>query len=343
MDTLKLRQILKDNNLYKSENGKNVIAKCVYCGDHKTVSKQGHLYVSLNPEMPTVHCFYCNHSATINDLIKVITGSKKLAEEVLPKEELLKLRNKNKTIKVKKKTSTFNLSKKETTSFIAKRNYMITRTFHKLNIDDIPNLIFDFETFFKQNNISATGPNGFLTDWEVDIIKTQFVGFLSRHHTLIFARNITNSEYGFKKMNLQSTSNGLLDYWYINGGDPLSDTVVLAEGNFDVLGEYAIDSLKLKGKVRLYAAGNSFSYSSLLKSVCFDENLFKCDVVILSDNDKKPEFYNKFKRDNSHIIKSLKIWYNTKGNDFGEFPILPRLHKDNESKYKNKYKNKWFK
>lgn len=341
MDTDALRKILKDNNLYKSENGKNIISTCSYCGDHPKPEKRGHLYISLNPEMPTVHCFYCNHSATINNLVKLVTGSRKVADNILPQAELNRLRNKHKRIKPKSKTTRFDTEKVEYNSFLVKRNFIKTRTFHKLEIDDIPNLIFDFERFFIKNNIKPTGAKGFLTDWEIDIIKNQFVGFLSRHHTLIFGRNITNSEYGFKKMILQNTTTGLLDYWYLNGGDPLSDTVVLAEGNFDILGEYSINSIGLKGNVRIFAAGNSFSYSALLKSVCFDENLFKCNVIILSDNDKKPEFYNKFRRENQHIIKSLKIWYNTRGSDFGDYPIVPRLHKDTDSGWKNKYKKNY--
>ena len=89
------------------------------------------------------------------------------------------------------------------------------------------------------------------------------------------------------------------------------------------MGEYVSDSLKIKKDVRIYAAGNSFSYQSLLKSVCFDDNLFRCNVIILSDSDKAPYEYSKYKQENFHILNSTKIYYNSSGKDFGIFPQKP--------------------
>ena len=83
--------------------------------------------------------------------------------------------------------------------------------------------------------------------------------------------------------------------------------------------------LNLKNEAYMFASGQSFSYESLLKSVCFDESLYKVNVIILSDVDKEPYKYTKFIKNTEHIIDTLKIYYNKDRKDFGTFPISPVL------------------
>jgi hypothetical protein len=200
---------------------------------------------------------------------------------------------------------------------------MRTRTGNKLTAEEIPNIVFNFIDFFNINNLDIVGEGKTMANFELDLIQNKFVGFLSENKTFLYCRNIDpNDKFKFRKIPLQENPYGLLDYWKI----PISrtsNTIVLSEGNFDILSEYAFDSLGIRDGVRLYASGNTFSYSSLLKSVCFNESLYNVDVIILSDSDKPAKWYTKFLKDNSHILKSCKIYMNKRGKDFGVFPPLP--------------------
>jgi len=332
VDILKLKEILVEAGIYKKDSAKNYICICPYCGDHKDDRKKGHLYVSTNPEVPIAHCFYSGCAAPITKLIKDLTGSNKLAGEVISLEEQKKAQYKRSKIKkFRHRTNDYKLPEITHESYPAKRLYLKRRTINRLNPEEIPNLILDFSNFLQDNRLDIVGDGDgkILSNQEFDMIAQSFVGFLSRHHTTIYSRSCDESLWmKFKKISLQSDSLHMLDYWSLPGGNPKGDTVVLAEGNFDILGEYVSDSLNIKDKVRLYASGNSFSYSSLLKSVCYDENLYKCNVVILSDIDKTPGWYRKFQKENNHIIKQLDIWANRNGKDFGVFPIRPFKYKD---------------
>ena len=343
MDVDKLRNILKEHKLYVKDtsNGKNLISICPICGDHPNPRKKGHMYVSTDPSIPLAHCFYSNCVLTVSDLVKKLTGSKKKANEVITKEEENSAKYESKKIrKHRARTATYKLPTLHPESFPYKRLYLRKRSRNRLTPEEIPNMVLDFKSFVSMNGLRLVGEGGVLSDQEMDLLCQYHVGFLSRHHTMIYTRSFNDEVWmKFKKVSLQSDNLHMLDYWHLPGGDPTSDTIVLAEGNFDIIGEYVSDTLKIKDKVRLYASGNSFSYSSLLKSVCFDENLYKCNVVILSDIDKKPEWYRKFKTENSHVIQKLDIWANKNGKDFGTFPIRPFLYKDTKSQYLNKSKN----
>jgi len=343
MDVDKLRDILKEHNLYKKDttNGKNIIAICPICSDHPDPRKKGHMYISTDPSIPLAHCFYSNCVLTISELVKKLTGSRNKANEVITREEEKSAKYTSKKIrKHKDRTRTYKIPELHTDSFPYKRLYVRKRCRNRLTLEELPNLIVDFKSYISSNGLDIVGQGKILSDQEMDLLCQYHVGFLSRHHTTIYTRSFRDDLWlKFKKVALQDDNLHMLDYWSIPGGDPSSDTNVLSEGNFDIREEYVSDTLKIKDKVRLYASGNSFSYSSLLKSVCFDENLYKCNVVILSDNDKRPEWYRKFKTENSHVIQKIDIWANKSGKDFGSFPIRPFLYKDTNFQFGNKSKN----
>jgi hypothetical protein len=97
----------------------------------------------------------------------------------------------------------------------------------------------------------------------------------------------------------------------------------LSEGNFDILGCYATDILKLNDKARVYAAGCTFAYPELLKSVCFDYSIYNAEVTILSDSDKKKYHYKKLLTESNTMYTTINIVYNQLGKDFGTFPQHP--------------------
>jgi len=324
MDLQKLKEILVEAKIFKEERSKNFVCMCPHCGDHPNPRKKGHLYVSKNPKVPVAHCFFCNNAWPIPKLIQDLTGDKELSKLVITNEELEKYQKQSKTYSSKTRYVQYKLPVIDENSFPFKRTYLQKRSLNKIDVDKLPGLVFNFLEFFKSNNLDIVGEGKQLSNFEAEMLQRNFVGFLGVHNTIMFCRNMDpNSKFKFKKIGLQNDSISLLDYWAIEYEDPTRTHIVLSEGNFDIIGEYSSDSLNIKNKVKVYASGNSFSYSSLLKSVCFDHDIYKADVIILSDDDKNNYHYYKFLKENSHIINTCQIYINKSGKDFGIFPQKP--------------------
>jgi len=337
MNIDKLKQLLGDFNVRIVKDTTNdFICVCPVCGDHPTLRKQGHMYVSKNVERPFAHCFFCNAQLFLPEFIKIISGDRKLSEQVISKDEIKQV-EKSVSRSTRRNTRIFQIPELNVDKFKHKYDYLLQRVNSKIPIENIPNVIFDFKEFMNMNNLSDTDPN---YEKFKELFQTNMVGFLSKNHTKIFCRNVEAGHWmKMSKVSLQAMSVEMLDYFSIPGGSPNSNLVVLGEGNFDILGEYGHDSLSLRKKSRVYAAGQSFSYASLLKSVCFFESIFRVDVVILSDSNKPDYHYINLKNNNSHVIKSIKLFYNkNSGGDFGSFPIIPYEVKIKNKKKFTKYK-----
>ena len=327
MNIEKLKEILVDAKIFIKDKPKNFLCKCPFCGDHKDPRKQGHLYVSKNSEIPVCHCWLCGKSIPIPLLISNITGDKEISKEVITDQEISDCQKKQKKYSTPKdRSQVYKIPELNFDSFPYKRSYIIKRTNNQIELNKIPGLIFNFQEFIKINRLYIVGDTEgkLISNYEFDLIQKNFVGFIGEHNTIVYCRNIDpDSKFKFRKIVLQEDALPLLEYWSIKVDDPTRTTVVMSEGNFNILGEYTTDSLKLRDKVKVYASGNTFGYSALLKSVCYDNNLFKCDVVILGDDDKKEYTYKKFLQESSHIMNSCKIYINKAGKDFGVFPQIP--------------------
>lgn len=316
MNVDKLGEFFKKYKLLVKSTQNNWILKCLYCNDHPNPQKQGHLYVSKDSEKQVYHCFYCECRGSISKLVKDLFGNdKKVIKELDLDLSSVRIKKKNIVVNGKGRNNKYILPKIEFDSFLNKRKYIKFRTCR--NPEEISNLIFNFSEFFNCNFLSDI-KNRYISNLMFDEMHNKFIGFLTRNHTKLICRRVNDdSEFKFMKFDLQPDKFNMLDYYYIKGNDPNSNMVVLTEGPFNILKEYVNDTLGLKDQIRLYASGQSFSYSALLKSICFDEHLFKVRVVILSDRDKYVTTYDKFKKENKHVIKNLQIFYNKNGKDFG--------------------------
>lgn len=314
IDVSGLRDILKTANIYVKENDKNFICICPYCKDHKNPAKRGHFYVSKDDKVPVCHCWLCLESPTINKMLYDLTGERH-NDIVVPVTD-----GKN-YIKRASKKKEFIVPELKTEDFPYKTFYMRKRTADKIDIRDIPNLIFDLNEFFRCNNLR---PLDYVSNWEKELIQDSMVVFLSRNQTLLYCRSVVDeSKIKFRKVSLTGdVENDVLDYYCIDNGHYKSNTVVLSEGNFDILGCYALDSLNLNNSARVYASGCTFSYEQLLKTVCLDYGIYRADVNILSDSDKNEYHYRKFINNTKPFVNSLNIYYNQYGKDFGNFPQL---------------------
>lgn len=312
IDIESLRNILKESKIYVKENDKNFICSCPYCLDHKNKLKRGHFYVSKKDDVPVCHCWLCNQSPTINKLLFDLTGNKH--EDIVTP-----VYNNKNYVRKTYKERTLQVPELKTEDFPYKTLYIRKRTFNQLDIHDIPNLIFDVYEFFRINGLNI---NTYLDMWKQDYIQNNMVCFLSKHQTLLYCRATSNDvKIKFIKIELGKEQDvDVLDYYCIDNGHYNSNVVVLSEGNFDILGCYTLDTLELNNKARVYAAGCTFSYEQLLKSVSMDFGIYKGDFYILSDNDKNKYHYKKFIENTKPLTNSLNIVYNQFGKDFGCYP-----------------------
>jgi len=330
MNVEKLEQLLKNKRLYKKTKNKNIIAICPFCGDHKDDRKKGHLYISIDENKPIYHCFINDCSGNIRQLVKFLIGdNSKQIDEIITKDEILNIfknRQKIDNSKIRPKIYVDEQNKKisqEKYDYLNKRCFYKFENIKKLLKDDI--LIFDINHFFEINKYNENIQ--YFKDSYRDFLSNIYdncIGFLSKHKSILVLRSINDKVYfKYYKLKLYDFNENLLDYFCIDISDNLmkkENYIVLTEGIFDLFGYLSYDVLKLIDKVKIFAAGFSFSYQSLLKSIVYDYALYKNKVIILSDSDKQVYKYNKFYYNSKHVIENLKIYYNKDKKDFGCFP-----------------------
>ncbi len=295
----------------------NIITKCPFCLDHhiKTGKDHRHLYISL--DSPIFNCFQagCPAKGLIGKLIKQIEG-KDNSSQFVNKDEIKKYKKiKVKESRSKKKEINLRIPELNIDQWTNKEFYLKKRfKFSNLNLKHIPGLIFDVNEFLNINNITGDMKLNRIRDF----LHTNFVGFVSKHNSLVIFRNIDDKS-NFRYYKYKLTNMNFIDYYCIGKvNNENKKTIVLSEGIFDIFCEYIFDSTKNKNTSRLYASSQSDKFHSLIKSIVFDEQLFRPDVRILSDQGVDLDFYKKIKKYNKHIINSLTVYYNKAGKDFGD-------------------------
>jgi len=309
------KKFLEDNLGKVKQTSKNLITVCPYCELDKT-KKHYHLYISI--ESPIFHCFHsaCKESGTISKLIKKINGvdsSEKFIDRSKIKEfSKIKLEVKNEIVNV-------TLPNLKEDLYSNKALYIKKRLkFQNINLHDIHGLVFDINEFINVNNLKLDDKMLRMRDF----IHANFVGFLTENKSVLMCRNIDESSK-FKHLKIKVQETDFLDYYKIGGYKYNSNSVILAEGFYDIYNESIFDTTNLKKDSALYACALSASYPALLESIAFNENIYKMDVNILSDRDVPLDSYKKLKYYKSHLINSLTIFYNKAGKDFAISPCIP--------------------
>ena len=179
-------------------------------------------------------------------------------------------------------------------------------------------LIYDINKFIDINELAVPEQLFRVRDY----LHSNFIGFLTDHNSTVIMRNIDDTqEFRFYKLKIQESN--FLDYYKLQGNRFDSNIIVLAEGIFDIFGEHNFNMTNLKDKVKMYASSLSANYTALVKSIVFHEQIFRPDVVILSDRGIPKYKYQQLKKYNSHIINSLTVYYNKVGKDFGDTRVSP--------------------
>jgi len=310
---------LKDNlgDHIKTTN-KNIITPCPYC-EYGQEKDHYHLYISL--EAPIFHCFHggCEVGGVLSKFMKKIAGHD--TSDVFIDKEKVKEYKKLKTVFVEKEEETQDVKLPPINSkmFPMKEFYLQKRLkFSNIRTDTIKGLIYDVHEFININNIPVDESLFRLRDY----LHSNFVGFLTDHGSTAMFRNIDDSHsMRFYKLKIKQLN--FLDYYRLPGNNPTSSKIVLAEGIFDIFSEHIYDFTNIKNDVRLYASVLSSKYASLIQSIVYYEQLFRPDVIILSDKGISRDYYKKLKYYNQHIINSLTVYYNKTGKDFNETPVTP--------------------
>jgi len=297
-------------------NPKNIIVPCPWC-DVGTNTTKSHLWISIHD--PIFHCFRggCNQSGLIRKLTEKIEGND--TSNTYVNQDRVK-HFKVEKIKFEKnvfKPKDIDLPELNESQFALKALYIKQRfKFANVPLSTVKGLVFDIDQLIAINNIQL--------DEKVlrfkDYLQSNFVGFLTENNSCVSLRNIDpNSEFRYYKLNLQPTQ--LLDYYKLFGYKKHSRHIIMAEGIFDIYTEHIYNVLKLKNEATAYIAALSTSYAAAIKSVIFNEQIFRPIIHILSDKEIPINYYKKIMKYNKHLIDSMHVYYNKTGKDFNDTPI----------------------
>jgi len=312
------KQFLEDNLGEVKMTSKNFIVPCPWC-EYPEDKDHYHMYISI--EAPIFHCFHasCEQKGNLRKLLRKIQGHD-ISDTFIDKKALDEAKKRQKVFEDKEvENSDIFVPKIEQDKFLEKNLYFRKRMkFFNVFTSLVKGLIFDINKFIDLNQI----PVGEKLFRIRDYLHSNFIGFLTDNNSTVIMRNIDDShDFRFYKLKIQETN--FLDYYKLQGNDFNSNTIVLGEGIFDIFGEHNFDTINIKDKVKLYASSLSANYTALIKSIVFHEQIFRPDVIILSDRGIPKYKYHNLKKYNSHIINSLTVYYNKVGKDFGDTTVFP--------------------
>jgi hypothetical protein len=308
---------LKEYSPNVKVTSKNLIIPCPFC-EYKKVAPHYHMYISL--EAPIFHCFEgsCNKAGILSKLFKKIDG-KDLSEKFIDQNKIKEYKSKEIKLSIPTERQKIILPEINEDSFKLKSLYLKGRLkFSNPDLKAIKGLVFDVEDFIIKNNIKM--------DVRLSKVRyylhSNFVGFLTENESVVVFRNIDEtSDFRYFKLFIHDTL--FLDYYKLFGGKYDSNHIVISEGIFDIFNEQIFDYTGLRNEVKLYAAGLSTSFDSLIKSIVFNEQIYRINVSVLADRGIDLEYFKKIKKYNLHIIDQLTVFYNKNGKDFGDSPVIP--------------------
>lgn len=300
---------------------KNIIVSCPWC-EYKEEKDHYHLYIGL--DIPIFNCFHagCNHHGFLGKFISKIEGHD-ITKNFVDQELINKAAQSRKEFRSDENIKKLKIPELHPDSYPYKQLYIQKRLkFADIPTKHIKGLIFNIHEFLNINNIPM---NETLTRLR-DYLHNNFVGFVTERHSMVIFRNINHIEpMAHYKLFIQKTN--FLDYYKLPGNKKESNRIVLAEGIFDIYTEQIFDFLNIKRDVSLYASVHSSKYLGLIKSIIFNEQIFRPDVVILSDNNIDERQYQNLITYNPHLFNSLTVYYNKYGKDFNETPVIPEEKK----------------
>lgn len=325
MDYTAIRDVLESKTgLARFNSGKtNIISYCPWCEIGST-KNHGHLYLECiddQNQIPLFHCFKCedvnNSKGTLIKLLRYIGEDPKkyISEDILTSKSFKRNYDYYKKDLHKK---TYIIKEQNVNKYKLKKQYLQYRLGLDFDIEMIPRLIFDIKTFIKENKIDLGKNERFL-----DYYESSFIGFISDDGTKLILRNIDNrSKYRYVKIPLFENNNFFKDLYTIKWGQTKKsrNTIVLCEGIFDLLVSINNKALEeVRNNSCIWASVLGCGYINAISPALDKCKLTASRVVILSDPDKKENYYRKIK-DHPSVL-GLEVYWNRYGGDFGKLPI----------------------
>jgi len=296
---------------------RNIITRCPWC-EYNVEKDHYHLHIST--EAPIFNCFYCGTKGMISKIFKKLSGSD-TSRKFIDREKIKDFRKQRATNISRSYTNRkeIYIPKLNLDEFSFKALYLKQRLgFNNIRLENVKGLVLDIEDFVEKNDIAMTG-----TLWKcLPLFQQNFVGFVLENQTQLVLRNIDRTA-SFKHFKIQLQETPMVDYYALYGAGRRTNKVILAEGIFDIFSEFLYDYLRERETTYMYATALNSSFDAALKSVAFNEQLFRIDLKILSDRGIPIWKYKNLKKRNNHLINSISVFYNKTGKDFNETPVTP--------------------
>lgn len=318
-----IREKILENGGKWHRNTRWLQLKCPKCDGH---SKKSHLWIHLSDNSSIVykcHRASCGIHGLLNkSMAKEIglTGSE-LLEEI--DNEYLKFIGKREVNTYYKNKNEINYLEEESNEEV--KEYFLSRTGKELT-DELKN---DFRIFTNLNEFYEKNKDYI----EYSSIKRylyyhkskDYIYFLNDTFTMVLYRQVngedkgkfsivsntntrTHKPYGFKVL-IKDSNNRL--------HKPKSNTLIIAEGPFDILNARLSATGRLAGQY--IASGGNSQIFKIVKEFC--KYYYKPVIVIFSDNDVDINFYKyRVLRVIKKRVDRVYVIYNNKGKDIGENP-----------------------
>ena len=281
---------------FTEENKKHWVFRCPYCGDSKT-ENHGHLNVSKN--MPVFRCVRCGQGGHIKQLLDHLNANDVILPEYINDGKYTKKKHKTNIISFKEQIEPY------VEEYIKKR----------LNIKNIPNELNILPTTVLHKMIKNTD--------EYNPVFEESISFLTYRNRKVISRILNNNKFRYY---VYSLSDGP-DYYVIKNERKYTqykkhNTVVIGEGVFDISNQYIHRFIDTPNDAVYMCAGNqSFSGAfTLARSLSLT---YTPNVIVLADQDIDSSVYEKLAR--QYKLKSVKVYKNKLGKDFGDHPVEPVL------------------
>jgi len=291
-----------------NETNNEYVIRCPYCGDSKKNLQKGHLNISKT--IPVFRCVRCEESGSIQKLLFDLNGVKYRLKTLVKPDRLNHLKEiKFTNTKILDKKS-FIIPELDLNTFKYKHRYLYSRILNKKILDSIKdNMIYDLRLFVELNNISIPEEKNNLFTF----LHNNFIGFLSYNHSTVIFRNIdSSSDFRYYIWKLDDFLN---DFFLLEKltEEKKEVNLVVGEGIFDIINAYTYEK-----NVDLFVNASGKLFERAIKFVMINKCItYFNKIIILGDDDVPLLYFKKLAKKIKNISKSIELWFNTDGHDFG--------------------------
>ena len=305
-----IRELCTKNNHYATDGFGTINTRCPFCGDSQKINHRvgyGQLYIYADGYSK---CFRCGKYATAIEAIEEI-----FATLNIPPDHDLLSKFKTKEIQYIYSNNSYKYiktSQDEFNYYPEKIKYLENRLLTKIDVDYINKNKFVLDISKYDDIIS--------TKVKYPINYDMYVGYITAHNKKIILRSLVDTRFKHIKIDLINDLNAI-DYWSNN--DLVSEvlksrTLILSEGIFDC------NNSRIREIFGDYPVAASLSKLNLINTIkyIYSETIVKFDLILLKDLDISKSFIRFFIKQVKPYLKSITIYSNLNGKDFGELDIL---------------------